>query len=89
MEMVKVTRMNGREIVVNAELIEFVEATPDTVLTLSTGRKLVLQDTVDEVIEKVLEYRRSIGTRFIVCGPEQKKEWLPEILSEDADTAKE
>ncbi len=81
--MIKLTRMNGREIVVNAELIEFLEATPDTVMTLSTGQKLVLKDAVEEVIQKVLEYRRSIGTRFIVVGPEIRKEWLNEALNSE------
>ncbi len=63
--MIKVIRMNGSELVINAELIEFIEATPDTVLTLSTGKKLVLRDSVQEVIDKVMEYRRSIGIKII------------------------
>lgn len=84
-KMIQVTRMNGSEIVINAELIEFLETTPDTVLTLSTGKKLVLKDTVEEVVAKVLDYRRSIGTKFVVCGPELKKEWLREVFNECAE----
>ncbi|PKM47616.1 MAG: flagellar protein FlbD [Firmicutes bacterium HGW-Firmicutes-8] len=63
--MVKLTRMNGLDFTVNAELIEFVEATPDTVLTLTTGKKFVLRDTVDEVVERVIAYRKAIGTKII------------------------
>ncbi|NLK98696.1 MAG: flagellar FlbD family protein, partial [Epulopiscium sp.] len=48
--MIKVTRLNDTQIVINAELIEFVEETPDTVITMTTGRKIVVKETVDEVI---------------------------------------
>ena len=72
--MVKLTRMNGLDFTVNAELIEFVESTPDTVLTLTTGKKFVLRDTVDEVVEKIIAYRRAIGTKIIYQSiPEPEK----------------
>ncbi|EKP93673.1 flagellar FlbD family protein [Thermaerobacter subterraneus] len=58
--MVPVTRLDGREVVVNAELIETLEATPDTVITLTTGRRLVVREPVDRVIERVVAYRRRI-----------------------------
>jgi len=63
--MVKVTRMNGIEFVINAELIEFIEATPDTVITLTTGKKFVLKDSVQEVVDRIIEYRKAIGTKII------------------------
>ncbi|GIV20549.1 MAG: flagellar protein FlbD [Armatimonadota bacterium] len=56
--MIKVTRLNHSEIVLNAELIETVEATPDTVITLTNGKKLVVSEEVDEIIRRVMEYRR-------------------------------
>lgn len=56
--MIKVTRLNHSEIVLNAELIETVEATPDTVITLTNGKKLVVSEEVDEIIRRVVEYRR-------------------------------
>lgn len=59
--MVRVTRLDGSEIVVNADLIETLEATPDTVVTLSTGRRLVVREPVDEVIERVIAYRRRVA----------------------------
>lgn len=63
--MIKVTRMNGVEFVLNAELIEFIDSTPDTVITLTTGKKFVLKDSLDEVVDKVIVYRKAIGTKFI------------------------
>lgn len=56
--MIKVTRINGAELVVNADLIEFLEATPDTIISLTTGKKIVIKDSIDEVIEKVADFRR-------------------------------
>lgn len=58
--MIKVRRLNHKEIVINAELIQTVESTPDTVITLTTGEKFVVEDSVDEIVEKVVSYRRSI-----------------------------
>ena len=63
--MIKVNRMNGLELIINGDLIEFLEATPDTVITLTTGKKFVLKDTVDEVIQKVIDYKRSIGIKVV------------------------
>jgi len=61
-----VTRLDHSELVVNAELIETVEATPDTVITLTSGKKLVVSEDVDEIIRRVMEYRRH------VCGAQQE-----------------
>jgi flagellar protein FlbD len=59
---IKVTRLRAHEpeLVINAELIETVEATPDTVVTLTTGHKIIVQESVDEVIRLVVAYKRSI-----------------------------
>ncbi len=60
--MIKVTRLGGKaaELVVNADLIEFVESTPDTVITLTTGDKMVVRESMDEVLARVLAYKRAI-----------------------------
>lgn len=55
--MIKVTRLDHSELVVNAELIETIEATPDTVITLTSGKKLVVSEDVEEIVRRVLEYR--------------------------------
>ncbi len=56
--MVTLTRLNGSAIVINAELIEMLETTPDTVVTLTNGKKLLVQEPADEVIRRVVDYRR-------------------------------
>ena len=58
--MIWVTRLNGSEIVVNADLIETVESTPDTVLTLVDGKKYVVHEGATTVVERVQAYRASI-----------------------------
>jgi len=62
-DMISLTRINDTSIVLNAELIEFVEANPDTIVSLSNGHKYLVKDTVDKVVEKVKEYKRSILIR--------------------------
>ncbi|MDA0998855.1 MAG: flagellar FlbD family protein [Proteobacteria bacterium] len=58
--MVRVTRLNGVEIVVNASVIESLESTPDTVIRLLNGQRLAVRETVDEVIAKVISYQREL-----------------------------
>lgn len=58
--MVILRRINGKEFVLNSDLIEYIEATPDTVVTLTNGKKIVVKETVEEVIEKVICYKRKI-----------------------------
>ncbi len=58
--MIKVTRFNGKVFYVNAELIEFIESTPDTVISTTTGKKIVVSETVEEVIERIIEFRNKI-----------------------------
>jgi flagellar protein FlbD len=60
---IMVTRLNGSELVINAELIETVEATPDTVVTLTTGKRVVVAETVSQVSRRALAYRRAISSR--------------------------
>jgi flagellar protein FlbD len=58
--MIVVTRLNNKPIVVNPDLIVFIEETPDTIITLSNGEKLAVQESVGEVIHRVINFRRSI-----------------------------
>jgi flagellar protein FlbD len=55
-----VTRLNGSEIVVNADLVETVESTPDTVITLVDGKKYVVHEGPQEVIDRVCTFRATI-----------------------------
>ncbi|MFC1606765.1 flagellar FlbD family protein [Candidatus Latescibacterota bacterium] len=58
--MIHITRLNKSEMVINADLIEFIEATPDTILTLTTGQKIIVREKVEEVVDKVIQFKRQI-----------------------------
>ncbi len=58
--MIHLTRLNDSDIVVNAELIQMIEATPDTIITLTSGHTIVVKNTVAEVVRKFKEYKRDI-----------------------------
>lgn len=61
--MIDVTRMNGTKVLINAELIEMVEETPDTVITFTTGRKLIVKESRQELKSLVKSYKRDILTK--------------------------
>ena len=63
--MIKVARLKSQEeFILNAELIETIEETPDTVITLISGRKLIVEDSMDQVVRKIMDYRRAILGKF-------------------------
>jgi flagellar protein FlbD len=56
--MIHLTRRSGQDLVLNADLIESIEASPETLVALVTGRKMLVQESLEEVVRRVLEYRR-------------------------------
>ena len=58
--MIKVTKFDGKEIVVNADLIEMIEVTPDTVISLTTKNKILVKENMEEIVEKIIAYKRAI-----------------------------
>ncbi len=58
--MIKLTRLNGSVYVLNSDMIETIEATPDTVISTSETKKYVCKESVDEVINKIIEFRGNI-----------------------------
>lgn len=62
--MVEVTRLKGSKIIINAELIETIEETPDTVITLTSGKKFVVAENAAQVTELVVNYKRKIHAGF-------------------------
>jgi flagellar protein FlbD len=64
--MIELKKLNDQAFIVNSDLIEFIEKTPDTVITLTTGRKIVVRESVDEVVKKVIKYRRFINEGIAV-----------------------
>lgn len=65
--MIKVSRINGKGFVINCDLIELVEATPDTIISLTTGKKVVVKESVDEIIEKVIEFKRQTFVNDLIA----------------------
>ena len=58
--MIEVTKINGIKVLVNPDLIELVEETPDTVLTLTTGKKIIVKESRQQIKNLVLSYKRKI-----------------------------
>lgn len=58
--MIRLTRLNNQPLMINSDLIKSVESAPDTVLTLVTGEKIVVLESADDVLERIIEFRRKI-----------------------------
>jgi flagellar protein FlbD len=67
--MIQLTRLDGKELVVNSDHVLTVESTPDTVISLTTGDHFMVKEPVEEVVEKVAAWRRRCQT-----GPERRGE---------------
>jgi flagellar protein FlbD len=63
--LIHVTRLNHAPLVLNSDLIEHIETTPDTVVSLTSGQKYVVRESAEEIVEKVVEFRRRLA-----AGPE-------------------
>lgn len=63
--MIELTKLNEMKITVNADLIEVVEETPDTIVTLTTGKKIIVKETRQEVANLVKSYKREIFINFV------------------------
>jgi flagellar protein FlbD len=58
--MIKITRLNHTPLIVNSDLIEHIEVTPDTVITLTSGQKYMVLETTEEIIERVISFRQCL-----------------------------
>ena len=67
--MIRLTRLNKRPLVVNSDLIKFMENAPDTVITLVSGEKIVVLETAEEVIARVVEFRQRLGMHVPALTP--------------------
>ena len=63
--MIEVTKLNGKKLIVNAELIETIEETPDTVISFLTGKKIIVKESRQEVKNLVILYKKDIFTAGI------------------------
>jgi flagellar protein FlbD len=66
--MIRLTRLNGSSIALNSDLIKFVENAPDTVITLINGEKMIVRESAEELIRKLIEFRRSILSGLPTVG---------------------
>ena len=64
--MIKVTKLNGSPIHVNAELIETIASTPDTVITLINGTKLIVAEPEEKVVQQIIRYHRLLHRRAVI-----------------------
>jgi flagellar protein FlbD len=82
--MITVTRFDHSEFILNADLIEFIEARPDTHITLVTGKKLLVRESTEEVVTRVVEFRRRAGIfprppmSAVHVGDELRSDWAAE-----------
>jgi flagellar protein FlbD len=69
--MIRLTRLNHLPLMLNSDLIEHIEVTPDTVITLTTGQILRVRESADEVVERIVDFRRRIADPDVpaVTGP--------------------
>ena len=58
--MIRLTKLNGVQFILNCELIETIEQTPDTIISTTNGKKFVVTETIEKIVEKVLRYKRKI-----------------------------
>ena len=67
--MIRLTRLNNKPLVVNSDLIKFIENAPDTVITLATGEKIVVLETAEEVMSRIIDYRRQLRRPPMIVPP--------------------
>ncbi len=77
--MIQLTRLNNHPLVVNSDLIKFVEQSPDTVITLVSGEKIVVRESAHDVIAQVIQFRRSVLQGIMLCSA------LPPVLENAAE----
>ncbi len=58
--MIKLSKLNNQEFAINSDLIETIEQTPDTVITMTTGNKYVVKETQEEIIRRIIKYKQKI-----------------------------
>jgi len=67
-DMIRLTRLNNHPLVLNSDLIKFIEAAPDTVITLITGEKVVVLEEIEEVLKLIVNFRRELLAGLAPAG---------------------
>jgi len=81
--MIQLTRLNNHPLVVNSDLIKFVEQAPDTVITLLGGEKIVVRESAQDVLDRVVHFRRAVLQGIAHCSA------FPPILESAAESTDE
>ena len=82
--MILVTRLDGREVVINIDLVVTVEKTPDTVLTLTTGDRIMVRESLEEIVQRAVAYRHRL-----LQGPGARDAWSDLASAMREEEAKE
>lgn len=59
--MITITKLNDQEMVINCDLIELIEATPDTTITMTTGRKVIAKEPIESVLNSIVNYKKQLA----------------------------
>jgi flagellar protein FlbD len=59
--MITITKLNDVETIINCELIEYIESNPDTTITMTTGRKFIAKESIDDIIDRVVAFKKEIN----------------------------
>ncbi len=79
--MIALQRLNGKQFILNADFIESVESTPDTVIKLINGKKLIIQNSIEDVVRKTIKYKQ-LCNQTIKVIKQNKNDDENELLSE-------
>jgi len=85
--MIQLTRLNNHPLAVNSDLIKFVEQAPDTVITLVNGEKIVVRESAQDVLERVVQFRRSVLQGIMLWWDNRSA--LPPVLESKGQSAGE
>jgi flagellar protein FlbD len=88
--MIQLTRLNKQPLVLNSDLIKFIEYAPDTVITLVNGEKVVVLETGEQILEQIVEFRRRVlgGLPMNFTGWTSPNEEAPEVKPQDPHSEK-
>jgi flagellar protein FlbD len=83
--MIQLTRLNGQSLVVNSDLIKLIESAPDTVISLLNGEKIVVRETREQILERIVQFRRLVldGLQMNFSGWVSPKEEAVEPKSKE------
>ena len=72
--MITLRRFNGQEFILNADLIETLEATPDTLVTLSNGKKIMVKNTLEDIVRNTIKYKQLCNTTIQIVKRDGSKD---------------